>query len=315
MHSLIIIRNSSRLASWLLTSFHRLILLLLLLLQIKSLITLAYFLARVLSTLELLVRWMILLILRTVPVNHVVHHIHHNFLRVLILSSRWPRLTSITWSVWVGSIASLSVFRLQIPILWSILILLHLKHIYLCLQVISGLGLRLRLVIRSKIWLWPSMYFLLLLRSWLLNLIDNDEEILLYIIGLLLILIIILIIGKLLNQLKHLFILILVLILAVFVCWRLGSFAVRSHVEVGFVDIIILLSICSVIVDCCMRIVMVLYLNVWLWLWTSAVRFVLILVPVWLLLLFHGRVQNDPLLGTWRAKDTIVSEEVMEVLA
>lgn len=95
-----------------------------------------------------------------------------------------------------------------------------------------------------------------------MNLIDNDEEILLYIIGLLLILII----GKLLNQLKHLFILILVLILPVFVCWRLGSFAVRSHVEISFIDIIILLSVCSVIVDCCMRIVMVLYLNVWLWL-------------------------------------------------
>jgi hypothetical protein len=159
------------------------------------------------------------------------------------------------------------------------------------------------------------MNFLLLLRSWLLNLIDNNEEILLYIIGLLLILLIVLIIRKLLNQLKHLFILILVLIWPVFVCWRLGSLAIRSHVEISFIDIIILLSVCSVVVDGCMRIVMVLYLNVWLWLCTSTVGFVLILVPVWLLLLFHGRVQNDPLLGTWRAKDTIVSEEVMEVLA
>ena len=143
------------------------------------------------------------------------------------------------------------MFRLQIPILRSILILLHLKHIYLRLQIISRLGLCLRLVIRSKIRLWPSMYFLLLLRSRLLNLIDNNEEILLDIIGLLLLLLLILVIRKLLDQLEHLFV-ILVLILPVFVCWRLGSFAVRSHVEISFVDIIILLSVCSVIVDCCM---------------------------------------------------------------
>lgn len=202
--------------------------------------------------------------------------------------------------------------------------MLHLKHIYLGLQIVSGLCLGLRLVIRSKIRLGATVYLLLLLRSWLLNLINNHEEILLDVIALLLLLLI-LIIRKLLNQLEHFFVLILTLmpwihvlprIWAVFVGWRLGSFAVRSHVEICLIDIIILLSVGSVVVDGGMGIVMVLDLNVWLWLRASSpTGFVLILLPVWLLLLFHCRVQNDPLLRTWRAKDAIVGKEVMEVLA
>ena len=271
--------------------------------------------------------WKLLLIRLSRFHNDVVHHIHHNFLCVVLViilvvllatfsTIAFPTQTVVGIATLTSFTLLLSTYVLQIVdvvpcgILGWILVLEHFIYVLLCLN------LSLRLIIGSKIWLFVWLLILVskLLLLWLLwsNLIYDNEIIFVDVV----VHILLFVILHLHHELQHFTVLLLKILRVLLILLCRARFLFVStirivHIIIGLRNIEILLSIMGVIVDCRVLVIMVLYFNLGCWLVTLSSRIALwaftLAVLTWLL--------ENANRWTWRSKNSIVCEEIMEVAA